>query len=143
MSDPWFRAAATVRVQQLADDKCRLQNRNSTLLEYNRGWEKRCLKAERLLDQWHNHYMGLEAERNYLLRELDKAYGGQENNPARKKAYEGEDDARFRIPCGRRKGESVTVRDHYYFDGFIRVFKKHHSGKAKSWKEWFGARIFD
>ena len=98
----------------------------------------------RLTAKWNNHYVALEAERDYLLKLLDEAHGGADKNPARQPAYSGEDDKNFRIPVGPRKGQRVTLRDHYYFDQFIRTFKKNYTSMTNGgWKSWIDGTIFE
>lgn len=60
-------------------------------------------------DAWKVHYLGLEAERDYLLKLLDEVHGGAENNPAREIASD-----TIRIPNGPRKGEFIQKRDRIY-----------------------------
>lgn len=70
------------------------------------------------IDVWRAHYAGLEAERDYLLSELDKAVGGAENNPARKPVHKEGD---FRIENVPRKGEFPQMRDHHYITKLAKV----------------------
>lgn len=97
-------------------------------------------EKDRFLASWRNHYVGLEAERDYLLKLLDEAYGA-DKNPARKYAYP--ESEQLRIPAGPRKGERVTMRDHIYFDTFAKVFKRDFSGLAKCWKDFISDKIYE
>lgn len=103
------------------------------------------LAAERKSSaQWANHYVAKEAECDFLLKLLDEAHGGPENNPARQPAYSGENDKNFRIPCGPRKGQRVTRRDHHYLETFIRVFQKNYTQMISGgWKNWISGDIFE
>jgi hypothetical protein len=93
---------------------------------------------------WSNHYVALEAERDYLLKLLDEAHGGAENNPARQPAYSGENDKNFRIPVGPRKGQRVTRRDHHYLTAFIQKFSEKYSHMTEGgWKSWIDGRIWE
>ncbi|WP_375263936.1 hypothetical protein [Palleronia sp.] len=58
------------------------------------------------------HYLGLEAERDAILSELDDCSGGPGKNPLRQPAYQ---DTDFVIENGPRKGQKPQLRDHYYF----------------------------
>jgi len=94
------------------------------------------------LDQWIAHHGALKAQNQYLMKLLDEAHGGAENNPARKQAYK--DTEEFRIPSGNRKGQVVNMADHVYLSAFADKFKtrfaknwKHVSG----WKEFLHERI--
>lgn len=78
------------------------------------------------------HYVALEAQRDYLMKLLDEAHGGAENNPARQFAYDDPDEGR--IPVGPRKGERPTEADHIFYVALAERLE----GKGRSLKEDFG-----
>jgi hypothetical protein len=85
------------------------------------------LKAE--IDVRKGHYLGLEAERDYLLEMLDNAYGGAESNPARQTASDS-----IRIPNGPRKGEFIQARDRIYL-ARLKRFISEKASYLGSWKD--------
>jgi hypothetical protein len=89
-------------------------------------------------DAWKVHYFGLEAERDYLLKLLDEAHGGPENNPARQTASD-----KIRIPNGPRKGEFIQARDRIYLAGLKSAISERASYLG-SWKDLISKiRIFE
>ena len=101
--------------RRISDMRQALQNAYDSISAWraeNARLKERIKELELIDDIRRVHYLGMEAERDYLLGELDKAHGGAENNPARKPVYTNTD---YRIPNGPRKGEFAQTRDHYYF----------------------------
>ncbi|WP_157577900.1 hypothetical protein [Roseivivax halodurans] len=90
------------------------------------------------VDAWNMHYLGLEAERDYLLALLDASSGGADNNPARTLTNE-----EFRVPNGPRKGERLQKRDVVYLKKVAELAKT----RFKQWSNWWAlirdSRIFD
>jgi hypothetical protein len=101
--------------RRISDMRQALQNAYDSISAWrveNARLKERIKELELIDDIRRVHYLGLEAERDYLLEMLDEAHGGAENNPARKPVYT---DTDIRIWNGPREGEFVQKRDHYYF----------------------------
>jgi hypothetical protein len=101
--------------RRISDMREALQNAYDAISAWraeNARLKARIQELELIDDIRKAHYLGLEAERDYLLAELDKAHGGAESNPARESVYK---DTDIRIWNGPRKGEFVQMRDHHYF----------------------------
>ncbi len=94
------------------------------------------------LDRRDAHLVAAEAQIDYLMGLLDKAYG-EEDNPARQAAYSNPDE--MRIPSGPREGQVVTMRDHIYLTAFAEAFKtkfaRKWSNATQSWKKFLHPRI--
>lgn len=90
------------------------------LMERVARLEKTVKDREEAVLGWKAHYFGLEAERDYLLKLLDEAHGGAENNPTRKPAYK---EGTFVLESGPRKGQQAEKRDHHYFTGMAEYIR--------------------
>ena len=95
------------------------------------------------IDSRNAHQIASDAQIKYLMKLLDEKCGGAENNPARKHAYN--DDGKFRIPSGNRKGQRPNIADHVYITKFKESFDKLYVQKwgkwCKSWIEFLHERI--
>ena len=83
------------------------------------------------IDSRNAHQIASDARTEYLMKLLDDVHG-KENNPARKHAYN--DDGKFRIPSGNRKGQRPNIADHVYITKFKENFDKLY---AKKWGKWY------
>ncbi|WP_217626328.1 hypothetical protein [Salipiger mucosus] len=108
-------------------------------------WKAHCADLENTIrgqkdqiDAWNMHYLGLEAERDYLLTVLDDRCGGANKNPARELTNE-----ELRIPNGARKGQRLQKRDVVY----LKKVRELAQTRFKQWSDWWdlirGSRIFD
>lgn len=122
------------RAQQIIDELA--EERNAALRQRDAARER--------ADVWQAHYIGLNARAEFLLQELDKAYGGAHLNPVRSPASEGE----ITLPRGPREGEVIDFSELVYLTAMNRHIheKKSHLGPyQKLIERWkiFGAGTWE
>jgi hypothetical protein len=76
-------------------------------------------RAKRTGQVFHAHYVALHARAEFLLEQLDEAYGGPQHNPARMIASED-----VTVPRGPREGELIQLHDRVYFAALNSIIKE-------------------
>ncbi|WP_435137500.1 hypothetical protein [Pseudopelagicola sp. nBUS_19] len=128
--DEWkvYGRAQQARVKELEQE---VDNLDQEVLDYRFSADKR-----------KSHQSASDAQIKYLMKLLDDVHG-KENNPARMHAFN--DDGKFRIPSGNRKGQRPNIADHVYItkfkENFDKLYAKKWGRECKNWIEFLHTRI--